>query len=115
MSRRHPTPPVCWFHAKAGERLPGKEGKDGNLLEVRMIASSIMNASGIFTADKTVKYDPAKSVLKFAIGDKLSLAARQTASSGRRQRSLPRSSANTSRYSAKRREFRPSGAINSTI
>jgi hypothetical protein len=32
-----------------------KGGKDGNPLEVRMIASPIMNASGIFTADKTVK------------------------------------------------------------
>jgi hypothetical protein len=42
---------------------------------MRMIASSIMNASGIFTADKTVKYDPAKPVLKFAIGDKLSLTS----------------------------------------
>jgi len=30
-------------------------GKDGNPLEVHMIASSIMNASCIFTADKTVK------------------------------------------------------------
>jgi hypothetical protein len=38
-------------------RLRGREGKDGNPLnEVRMIANSIMNASGIFTTDKAIKY-----------------------------------------------------------
>jgi uncharacterized protein YijF (DUF1287 family) len=56
--------------------MRGKEGKDGNPLnEVRMIANSIMNASGAFTADKTIKYDPARSVLKYKPGDKLSLTS----------------------------------------
>jgi hypothetical protein len=52
-----------------------RKGKDGNPLEVPMIASSIMNASGIFTADKAVTSDQAKPVPKLAIGDKLSLTA----------------------------------------
>jgi hypothetical protein len=40
-----------------------------------MIANVIMNASSTFTADKAIKYDPAKSVLKYKPGDKLSLTS----------------------------------------
>lgn len=51
-------------------RLRGQEGKDGNPLnEVRMISDSIMEHGGRFTANKTIKYDPAKSVLKLKIGE----------------------------------------------
>ncbi len=55
-------------------RLRAVEGKDGNALnEVRMLSQSIMNNHGVLQADKTITYDPAKSVLKYAIGDQVKL------------------------------------------
>jgi hypothetical protein len=61
------------------------ELKDGNPLnEVRMLAYALMYNNGIMTAHpdhlfadgltlKTIKYDPAKSVLKYRIGDEINL------------------------------------------
>lgn len=61
------------------------EGKDGNPLnEVRMLAYAILYNNGIMSAAphhlfadgrtvKTIKYDPAKSVLKYRIGDEIKL------------------------------------------
>ena len=50
------------------------EKKDGNPLnEVRMLCESIMNNDGEMGADKTIKIDPAKSVLKYRVGDKIRL------------------------------------------
>jgi hypothetical protein len=55
-------------------RARAKELKDGNPLnEVRMLCNSIMNNNNIMCADKTIKYDPAKSVLKYRIGDEIKL------------------------------------------
>lgn len=36
-----------------------------------MLTSSMMNNNGIMSADKTIKYDPAKSILKYRIGDEI--------------------------------------------
>ena len=50
------------------------ELKDGNPLnEVRMLCNSIMNNSTKMCADKTIKYNPAKSVLKYKVGDEIKL------------------------------------------
>jgi len=48
--------------------------KDGNPLnEVRMLCNSMMTNHNILGADKTIKYDPAKSVLKYRFGDQIKL------------------------------------------
>ncbi len=48
--------------------------KDGNPLnEVRMLCNSMMNNHNMMGADKTIKYDPAKSVLKYRVGDEIKL------------------------------------------
>lgn len=50
------------------------EMKDGNSLnEVRILGNSMMHNHGIVSADKTIKWDPAKSVLKYQVGDEISL------------------------------------------
>jgi DNA-directed RNA polymerase specialized sigma24 family protein len=50
------------------------EGKDSNPLnEVRLLCNSILQHGGVLTADKTIKYDPAKSILKRQIGDEIKL------------------------------------------
>jgi hypothetical protein len=60
----------CYFVNRAREI----EKKDGNPLnEVRMLCNSIMNSNGWLGADKTIKYDPAKSVLKYHIGNEIRL------------------------------------------
>lgn len=52
------------------------EGKDGNPLnEVRMLSNSITRNGGVLAADKTIKYDPRKAVLKFKVGDKIKLSS----------------------------------------
>ncbi len=57
-------------------RLRMKEQKDGNPLnEVRMLSNSILNDRGTMAADKTIKYDPKKSVLKYAFGDEVAVNA----------------------------------------
>jgi hypothetical protein len=50
------------------------EKKDGNPLnEVRVMASSMLSNGEIMMADSTIKLNPAKSVLKYEIGDKIRL------------------------------------------
>ena len=50
------------------------EKKDGNPLnEVRMVCNSMMNNNNMMCADKTIKFDPAKSVLKYRVGDEIKL------------------------------------------
>ena len=56
-------------------RARGKEGKDGNPLnEVRMLCNSILNNNSVMSADKTIKYAPANTVLKRALGDEIRLS-----------------------------------------
>ena len=55
-------------------RARAMEKKDGNPLnEVRMLSNSIMNNGSVMCADKTIKYNPATSVLKRRVGDKITL------------------------------------------
>ena len=50
------------------------EMKDGNPLnETRMLRDSIISNNNKMCADRTIKYDPAKSVLKHEIGDTIKL------------------------------------------
>ena len=50
------------------------EKKDGNPLnEVRMLCNSLMNNNSIMTAESTIKFNPAKSVLKYQLGDEINL------------------------------------------
>lgn len=51
------------------------EGKDGNALnELRMLATSLLEHGGTFTLDRTVKYDPARSVLGLGAGERVVLS-----------------------------------------
>lgn len=60
---------TCFMH-----RTRAVEKKDGNPLnEVRMLAASLLEHDGVLTADNTIKYNPAKAVLKLAIGDPIRL------------------------------------------
>jgi hypothetical protein len=53
-------------------RARALEKKDGNPLnEVRMLCNALTNNHGVMCADKTIKYDPAKSVLKYQVGDQI--------------------------------------------
>jgi len=55
-------------------RARGLEKKDGNPLnEVRILCNSMMNNNDLMCADKTIKFDPAKSVLKYRVGDEIKL------------------------------------------
>jgi len=55
-------------------RLRVIEGKDGNPLnETRLIGDSLMMNKGVMGMDKTIKYDPTKSVLKYNVGDKIKI------------------------------------------
>ena len=57
-------------------RLRGTEGKDGNPLnEVRMLCTGIMENKGRMSVDKTIRYKPELSVLKFQLGDGIRLNA----------------------------------------
>jgi hypothetical protein len=52
------------------------EGKDGNPLnEVRMLCDAIMENGGRMSANKTIRYQPETSILKFEIGDEIRLNA----------------------------------------
>ena len=56
-------------------RTRGLEGKDGNPLnEVRMLCAALVTKEGVLVADKTIKYDPGKSVLGIKVGDRVLLA-----------------------------------------
>jgi hypothetical protein len=57
-------------------RLRTMEGKDGNPLnEVRMLCNAVMENKGRMSADKTIRYKPEMSILKFKIGDEIRLDA----------------------------------------
>ena len=50
------------------------EGKDGNPLnEVRILCNSMINNDNKMYVDKTIKYNPAKSILKYQAGDEIKL------------------------------------------
>ncbi len=56
-------------------RLRTVEGKDGNPLnEVRLLSDSIMNNDNKMGVDKTIKYDPESSILKYKVGDEIKLS-----------------------------------------
>jgi hypothetical protein len=58
----------CYFV----HRARAIEKKDGNPLnEVRMLCNSMLNNNHFLCEDKTIKYDPAKSLLKLGIGDEI--------------------------------------------
>lgn len=51
------------------------EGKDGNPLnEVRVLCNSLLNNGGLMASDKQIKLDPAKSILKYQVGDEIKLS-----------------------------------------
>jgi hypothetical protein len=55
-------------------RARAMETKDGNPLnEVRMLCNSMISNNNIMCAEKTIKSDPAKSVLKYRVGDDIKL------------------------------------------
>ncbi|MFY9607683.1 MAG: hypothetical protein WAU45_03605 [Blastocatellia bacterium] len=55
-------------------RASAIEKKDRNPLnEVRLLCNSMMNNNNMMCADKTIKFDPAKSVLKYRVGDEIKL------------------------------------------
>jgi hypothetical protein len=59
-------------------RTRNLEGKDGNPLnEVRMLCNAIMLTDNVLSGDKTIKYTPERSVLKYAIGDEVKLTREQ--------------------------------------
>ena len=50
------------------------EKKDGNPLnEVRVLCTSMMSSSGRMTADRSIRLDPATSVLKYRVGDEIAV------------------------------------------
>jgi hypothetical protein len=56
-------------------RARAKEGKDGNPLnEVRILCNSLVNHHGLMSADKTIKYGPAKAVLTYRMGGEIKLS-----------------------------------------
>jgi hypothetical protein len=66
---------ILALDAYFGHRARAQELKDGNPLnEVRSLCGSLM-AGETFTPDKTVKYDPARAVLKLKPGDEIVLDA----------------------------------------
>lgn len=55
-------------------RARGLEKKDGNPCnELRMLVASWLAGSDVLLADKSIKYDPARSVLGIAVGGRLAL------------------------------------------
>ena len=52
--------------------------KDGNPLnEVRVLRNSMLNNNNIVCADNTIKLNPATSVLKYKVGDEITLVQPQ--------------------------------------
>jgi len=52
----------------------GIEGKDGNPLnEVRVLCNSVLLHDGVMTAEKSIRLDPARSVLGIAYGEQVAL------------------------------------------
>ncbi len=60
---------VVVLDASFAHRSRTLELKDGNPLnEVRMLAASILQHDAVLTADRSIKYDPTRSVLGLAVG-----------------------------------------------
>ncbi|OZC80155.1 hypothetical protein CH274_13035 [Rhodococcus sp. 06-418-5] len=58
--------------------MRGQEKKNGNPLnEVRVLAASMTTADDIMTSDPTINLDPAKSILGYAVGDRIALDEKQ--------------------------------------
>jgi len=56
-------------------RSRAQEMNDGNPLnEVRMLSTSILEHQGFLAADKNIHYTPAKSILKYKLGDSIKLS-----------------------------------------
>ena len=59
-------------------RLRTVEGKDGNAMnEVRVLVDSLLLHGGVFTADKSIKLVPSRSVLGLEFGDNIALSEAQ--------------------------------------
>lgn len=59
-------------------RMRGQEKKNGNPLnEVRVLAASMTAADDVMTSDPTINLDPAKSILGYAVGDRIALDEKQ--------------------------------------
>ena len=57
-------------------RLRGVEGEDGNPLnEVRMLAASLMDNGGVLAENRTIRYEPSRTVLRIDIGERIHLNA----------------------------------------
>jgi hypothetical protein len=55
-------------------RLRTMEGKDGNPLnEVRLLCVSILENNQVMVTEKSIKYSPERSVLKYQAGDEIQL------------------------------------------
>jgi hypothetical protein len=55
-------------------RLRAKEKKDGNPLnEVRILSTSMTTNNGRMVADKSIRLDPATSILKYRVGDEIAV------------------------------------------
>lgn len=53
-------------------RARALEKKDGNALnEVRMLCASLATDHGMLQADKSIKYNPSRAVLRYRLGDKI--------------------------------------------
>ena len=51
------------------------EGKDGNAMnEVRVVCNSLLNNNSKLIADKGIKLNPTKSILKYQVGDEIKLS-----------------------------------------
>ncbi|MBM7773786.1 hypothetical protein JOD54_003990 [Actinokineospora baliensis] len=58
-------------------RLRGKENKDGNPLnEVRMLSGSLLTNDGVLRVDEGIAWDPARSVLGYAAGERIRVRER---------------------------------------
>lgn len=65
-------------------RSRGMEKKDGNPLnELRMLSNSIVDNGGVLREDRTIRYDPSRSILGFAVGDEIRLTRDEFASLSR--------------------------------
>jgi hypothetical protein len=60
-----------WFFVHRSRMLEKKDGNPAN--EVRVLCASLLNNDGKMGADKTIKLDPARSVLKYKVGDAIKL------------------------------------------
>jgi hypothetical protein len=61
------------YFVHRGRTMEGKD--DDPLNEVRMLCDAIMENQGRMSADKTIRYKPETSILKFKAGDEIRLDA----------------------------------------